>query len=481
MLEQVRREINQYDMLRLGDRVIAAVSGGADSVCLLSVLYALAPELSVSLRVVHVHHGLRGAEADRDEAYVKELCERFAVPFTGIHRDVSGYAGEHGLSVEEAGRILRYEALEEEAQRWEAECEGGAAIVQPEEDAVHSAGGQQFRPVRIAVAHHQEDNAETILHHLLRGSGLRGLSGIRPVQGRRIRPLLDVSREEILAYLKEQNISWCEDSTNQSEDYTRNRIRTRILPILKQQVNTRAEENILRAGRIFAQADAYLEAQAERVWARAGSGQEGVAAEIVLEVFRQQEEIIQTYLLRRMLDLAAPRQKNVTARHYAQLAALSAGPVGGQMNLPGGVRAVAGYRTLRLEHDRAEKEIPQQTDCAAGRDFHMQVFPREKEAEIPKNQYTKWFDYDKIKFGLSVRSRQEGDYLMLPDGRRKMIARYMIDEKIPREERERILLLTEGHHVLWVDGYRISEYYKSTNDTKAILRVPFDGGKNNGR
>ncbi|MDD3253629.1 MAG: tRNA lysidine(34) synthetase TilS [Lachnospiraceae bacterium] len=466
MLEQVRREINQYDMLRLGDRVIAAVSGGADSVCLLSVLHALAPELSVSLRVVHVHHGLRGAEADRDEAYVKELCERLAVPFTGIHRDVSGYAKAHNLSTEEAGRILRYEALEAEAERWEAE---------------EVAGGQQPRPVWIAVAHHQEDNAETILHHLLRGSGLRGLSGIRAVQGRRIRPLLDVSREEILAYLKEQNISWCEDSTNQSEDYTRNRIRTQILPVLKEQVNTRAEENILRAGRIFAQADAYLEAQAGRVWEKAGSGQEGVAAEIALEAFLQQEEIIQTYLLRRMLDLAAPHQKDVTARHYAQLTALSAGPVGGQMNLPGGVRAVVGYTALRLEQGRAVQELAQETGCADEKNFHMQVFPREKEAEIPKNQYTKWFDYDKIKVSLSVRSRQEGDYLMLPDGQRKMIARYMIDEKIPREERERILLLAEGHHVLWVVGYRISEYYKITNDTKAILQVTFDGGENHGR
>lgn len=472
MLKKIREYIRQQGMIQPGDRVIVAVSGGADSVCLLSVLCALAPELSVSLRALHVHHGLRGVEADRDEAYVKELCERLNVPFTSVRRDVAGYAKEHKLSTEEAGRVLRYEALETAAACWDAEISDTSSC---------DGGVRELCPAWIAVAHHQEDNAETILHHLLRGSGLRGLSGILPVQGRRIRPLLEVSREEILRYLQEQGLNWCEDSTNQSEDYTRNRIRSQLLPQMREQVNVRAVENILRASRIFAQADDYLERQAGKIWGEAGLVQmlpDGTQiAEISLDAFRQQEEIIQTYLLRQMLDLAAPQQKDITARHFAQLTALAGGTVGNRLDLPGSVRAVTGYDTLRIE----PKESRAESADIDGRILSMKCFSMEKGMEIPKNQYTKWFDYDKIKFELSVRSRQEGDYLMLSDGRKKTIARYMIDEKIPRDEREHIPLLAEGSHVLWVIGYRISEYYKITNNTKTILQVVFNGGESHGR
>lgn len=489
MLNQVREYMKQKDMLRPGDRVIAAVSGGADSVCLLSVLQALAPELSVSLRVLHVHHGLRGAEADRDEACVRNLCEAYELPFESVHCDVMAYAGERGLSTEEAGRILRYEALERAAQDWDRE--------QPTSAPEAGKEGQQARPAWIAVAHHQEDQAETILHHLLRGSGLRGLSGMRPVQGRRIRPLLTVSREEIRDYLRSRNLSWCEDSTNQLPDYTRNRIRTRLLPQMKETVNVRAVENILHAGEIFAEADDYLAAQAEKLWNEAGrvwkrDREQGAA--IALEVFCSQPSIIQTYLCRRMLELTAPGQKDITAKHYVQLRELAVKPVGSRADLPGGLYAETGYDELRIVHSGRSEENPagqcgcekQQKNPGSDKEdpkdhFTIRHFPRQNGEEIPKNQYTKWFDYDKIKGTLSARGRQAGDYITLADGRHKTIRRLLIDEKIPRQERDSLLLLAEGNHVLWVVGCRISEYYKITNDTTTILQVTFNGGENHGR
>ena len=246
MIMEIRSYMEAYKMLRPGDRVIAAVSGGADSVCLLWALQKIAPEFPAFLRVVHVHHGLRGAEADRDERFVEELCRKLGIPFQTVRCNAAEYARDHGMSTEEAGRVLRYEALEQAAECWEKET-----------------GAVSDCPVKIAVAHHREDSAETVLHNLLRGSGLRGLSGIRPVQGRLIRPLLSVSREEICAWLEAEGVSWCEDSTNQSEEYTRNVIRRRILPLMRETVNQRAEENILRAADIMAQADRYLEQQAE--------------------------------------------------------------------------------------------------------------------------------------------------------------------------------------------------------------------------
>ena len=469
MLKKVRDYMREHEMTAPGDAVIVALSGGADSVCLLTVLKQLAtPEFL--LRAVHVHHGIRGAEADRDEAFAQKLCESLSVPLCVAYCHVPAYAAEHGLSEEEAGRILRYQVLEKEAGKWEQELPAGSRV-------------------KIALAHHRDDNAETILHHLLRGSGLTGLAGIRPVQGRRIRPLLCVGREEIRAYLEAGHISWCEDSTNQSPDYTRNRIRSQVLPLLKTAVNEQAEEHILQAGQIIGQADAYLRQQAEEIWQEAVCGREEDLAAIPLTAFERQPEILKTYLIRHMLDQLHPGWKDIGSRHFTAIAELAGKPVGSRLDLPGGLMARTGYETLEIVR-KTEREVSVKTESGAdgeihGRqtvpELHMTVFSRQKDQEIPKNQYTKWFDYDKIKGTLSVRTRRTGDYLILPSGGSKTIARYMIDEKIPKEKREQILLLAEGSHVLWVVGFRISEYYKIEEHTENILQVTCDGGKDYGR
>lgn len=479
MLEKVRDYIKEYRMLQPGDRVIVALSGGADSVCLLSVLKELSEPsqsggpkregaleqedgLKLELKAVHVHHGLRGGEADRDGAFAGELCRRLGVPFTMVYRDVAGYAKQTGMSTEEAGRVLRYEALEAEADGWDAK--------------------------KIALAHHKDDNAETILHHLLRGSGLRGLGGIRPVQGQRIRPLLCVDREEIVAYLTERGLVWCEDSTNASEDYTRNRIRSQVMPLLKERVNERAVDHILQAGEVFAEADGYLERVADQVWQQAGSagnradtGESSGClfshAHIPLPVLSAQEPIIRTYLYRRMLALSGCGLRDVTFRHYRQMDALLLAGAGARCDLPGGLEAVRGYEDFSVRK-KGQRENPAQEQRE---NLHFEIFSRQNQAEIPKKQYTKWFDYDRIKGTLSVRNRQPGDYITLADGGRKTLHRYMIDEKIPRELRDGIPVLAEGNHVLWIVGYRIGEYYKITEDTKTILQVTADGGEEHGR
>ena len=447
MLKKVRDYMREHEMTAPGDAVIVALSGGADSVCLLTVLKQLTAPAFL-LRAVHVHHGIRGAEADRDEAFAQKLCESLSVPLCVAYCHVPAYAAEHGLSEEEAGRILRYQVLEKEAGKWEQELPAGSRV-------------------KIALAHHRDDNAETILHHLLRGSGLTGLAGIRPVQGRRIRPLLCVGREEIRAYLEAEHISWCEDSTNQSPDYTRNRIRSQVLPLLKTAVNEQAEE----------------------IWQEAVCGREEDLAAIPLTAFARQPEILKTYLIRHMLDQLHPGWKDIGSRHFTAIAELAGKPVGSRLDLPGGLMARTGYETLEIVR-KTEREVSVKTESGAdgeihGRqtvpELHMTVFSRQKDQEIPKNQYTKWFDYDKIKGTLSVRTRRTGDYLILPSGGSKTIARYMIDEKIPKEKREQILLLAEGSHVLWVVGFRISEYYKIEEHTENILQVTCDGGKDYGR
>ena len=500
--QKVLSFMKKNHMTDRGDSVLAAVSGGADSVCLLLLLHEMAAELGIKVFAFHMNHGIRGAEADRDERFVMELCERLNIPLTVAHEKVEEYAAERGLSGEEAGRILRYHHLGETAEKYQC--------------------------AKIAVAHHEDDDAETVLLNLFRGSGLAGLSGIRPVRENIIRPLLCVSRKEIEEYLNEQELSWCEDSTNKENDYTRNKIRNELLPWVTENINSRAAEHILAVSEFATQADAYFEMEAERILEEScskrreeakqptsqnvgeadgkesGTGQDLKVAEnamkmytkISTNLFDSQPEILKTYIIRRMVLNAAGKAKDITERHIRAVMKLT-GPGGGHsVNLPYGLQAVRGYETLKIVQGQErrsavessdpgqkwknegsfEKEIRLRTDLdetfrVGPASIRLHAIPRKKEPEIPKNQYTKWFDYDKINVGLSIRYRKNGDYLTLSGGGKKKLRRYMIDEKIPENERDRIPVLADGDHVLWVVGYRISDYYKITDETEHILEA----------
>ena len=467
MINKIEKFVKAYKMAEPGDRIIAAVSGGADSVCLLLILEHLGKEIPFSLRAVHVHHGLRGEEADRDAEFTRRLCEDMGIPIKILYGNVRELAAKEGYSQEEAGRLLRYQLLEQEAELWEQEDTG-------------KNGGGETAPVKIAAAHHGDDNTETILYHLFRGTGLLGLGGIRPVRGRIVRPLLCVGREDILAYLKERGQTFCLDSTNESDMYTRNRIRNEILPLICREVNARAGEHVRQAGERIRQADDFIRAMA-RKWLEQRLDTEEWDKDRACRIpddLLEEPEILQTYVLQCALGKFAGSGKDVTARHIENLRDLLMGPVGRRGSLPGGIRAEREYRFLRLtrfpENAGAgeEKKAPEAV---------FTVFPREKNCEFPKNQYTKWFDYDKIKHILSVRTRRTGDYITLAGGGKKSVKAYMIDEKIPASQRDSVFLLADENHILWIIGYRISEYYKIGPQTKTILEVQINGGEYHGR
>ena len=218
--KRFRKQLAECGLSLPGGRVVAAVSGGADSVCLLALLEELFSRGEIELRAVHIHHGLRGEEADRDARWVEELCRSMKVPCQIFYENVRDFAAVGKLSEEEAGRILRYRRLQEAAEAWE--------------------GQETGENVLIAAAHHQEDQAETILHNLCRGSGLKGMGGMEKKRGRLIRPLLEERRETILRWLEERGLTYCQDSTNASDHYTRNRIRGRLIPAIQNEVNEKA-------------------------------------------------------------------------------------------------------------------------------------------------------------------------------------------------------------------------------------------------
>ena len=501
-------------MVEPGDGVLIGLSGGADSVGLLLVLWKLREMFQISLRALHVHHGLRGAEADRDAAFSKELCERLEVPFYEFRIDAAKEARDRKCSVEEAGRLARYRLYEETARAWEKEMWSGATSANlskkssvknvvlceaksgsAKEVCTKKAGrrGQAALRVHVATAHHADDNAETILFNLFRGSGLTGLSGIASVRGRIIRPLLWAQRSEIQVWLRQQGQDWVEDSTNQESEYSRNWLRNELIPSVKEHLNAQAVRHIDQAGRRIRQADAYLEEVAEK-WLQEHAPDGKVDAGALAE----QAEIVQGYIVRCFFMKSGMPLRDVTETHIEAVRELVHQGTGKSVSLPHRFRAVNTYGMIEIIMNGQEKMpancaplpvlLPQKEDSQEqnfqtfqnNKLLQMHIFLCKNRDQFPKNKYAKWFDYDKIKGTLSLRHRQPGDYLTLPSGGRKTLKSWMIDEKIPRQEREKIWLLAEEKHILWIVGHRISAYYKITEQTTTILEVEFNGGKSSG-
>lgn len=440
--------IEKYRMIEAGSQAVAGVSGGADSVCLLFLLMEYQKRVPFSLRAVHVNHHLRGEEAVRDQEFTRRLCESLGVPLDLYDYDVPRMAETEHLSCEEAGREARRRAFYRTACRWE----------HPDQ-------------VRIALAHHENDQAETVLHNLVRGAGLAGLAGIRPVHrtgsGMYIRPLLCISREETENYLSQRGIPWVTDSTNEEEVYTRNKIRREILPALMQ-INSGAVKNIAAAAGRVLEAEDYLSELTQKAVEKY-TAKEGSVWILSRDLF-EEPMLLQKRVVKNVLEAAAGKKKDLSSAHMEAVLELAKGRTGASASLIYGLRAQQVYGDIHITRGEQEKK-----DLL---ELEFRVFPYENQ-QIPEKTYTKWFDYDKIKNGLAVRRRLPGDYLMISrDGGTKKLKDYFIDCKVPRRERDNVTLLADGSHVLWAVGYRISEYYKVTSQTKKVIKVQVKGENN---
>lgn len=478
---EVERFIRKHGMIEKGDVVIAGVSGGADSVCLLFVLFALQEEIGFRVKVCHVNHGMRGAEADADEEYVRRLCRELGVPCRFFHENVELIARKRKQSPEEAGRVVRREAF----------------LTMCRED-----GG-----TRIATAHHRDDNAETVLLNMARGTGLKGLGGIRPVSGRWIRPLLTLTRKQTERYLGARGISWCDDVTNSGDDYTRNRIRHNVLPILEEQVNRGTAGHLDELSHQAREIWDYLERGVDLAWekcvkdgqsTRAGGSHESKPGEIrALEIdkerFEQEMPAVRTQLLRRCLACVRGQERDIGTVHVSAVADLFGKQAGRKFDLPGGIQAERTYAGVRIRKKEETKGnfavplcIPGETVIPATGQRIVCRFVESADVSsaeaIPQKSYTKRFDYDIIKYSLSARTRQSGDYLVIDEkGSRQKLKSYFVNEKVPREERDRMLLIADGTHIIWVPGYRMSRAYHVNSRTEKILEIKITEEKGNGR
>ena len=470
--EKVFSYMEENSMAAPGHRIVAGVSGGADSVCLLFVLREYAGRIPLELAVVHVDHSLR-EDAGEDAEFVRGLCRQLGVPFYLRKVDVKAFADREKRSLEEAARILRYRIFQEVAKEFGAD--------------------------RIAVAHSANDRAETMLFHLFRGSGIKGLCAIPPRREQIIRPLLCLERNEIECYLAERGISYRTDSTNNEDSYTRNRIRHHILPVAEQEVSARAVAHMCRTADTLSELEEYLEQQTDMAKKNCVELLAVNSSQFTVNVerFGQLHIALRKRLLLALLKELVPGGKDISAVHVEDVLALFEKEGNHRIDLPFGIKAVRRYSVVFLER---EQESCKKTDCLlhqkidlpAGETLEpllfdlgsvgqveISVFFVKNGQKVPRNEYTKWLDCDKILESLVFRFRQTGDYLSLADGRggtiHKSLKDYMINEKIPREDRDRMPLLAEGKHVVWLTGYRISEYYKVNENTKRILQVKLIG------
>ncbi len=475
MTDAVYRWIVQEKLMENGDFVLAGISGGADSICLLLLLIELREKIEFSLSAVHVEHGIRGKESLQDAAFVEEFCKKCGVACRVRHVDAPAASIRAGIGLEEAARALRYECYREVAEQSGAER------------------------VKIALAHHADDNAETMLFHLVRGSGIRGLGGIRPRRRLSdgievVRPLLAATRSEIERYLLDRGQGFCEDETNWDTDYSRNWIRHEVLPRLKE-INSQAIAHMTRSAGMFLELSEYLEAEADQVASHVCRPAPG-GREIDQSLFFAYPALLQQEVVLRVLGEIAGSRKDLGSAHVGAVVRLAGLQVGRAVDLPYGMRADRTYEGVRirriLEAESAESgtyeiSLHQLRRAESGGEIKIVLpdgelrlrvldFPGEMD-EIPKKTYTKWLNYDKIKRSLQFRKRAGGEYLIIDgQGHRKRLKEYFIGEKIPREHRDDIWLLAEGAHVIWVVGERIGADYKIEQDTGKILEIQISGG-----
>lgn len=458
MLKERVLKFNEINKLfHKGDRIIVGVSGGKDSVCLLDVLDRCREEFGLSLLVVHINHCLRGKEADRDEAFVKALAEQRGLPFYSEKTDVREIASELKMTEEEAGRYIRYRIMQ------------------------HVCMEREYN--KIAVAHNQDDVAETVLFQMFRGSGPRGLSGIFPKREYIIRPILFAERSEIDQYVKQHHLAFCEDSTNCNEKYTRNKVRLRVFPYVEREINNKAKAHVARAAQKIALQYSYIDRQAKKEYMRIVNSDRGEYY-YDCEEFDRLDIVLKVEMIRLILKNFRDSVKDITEKHYKMIISLSGKEAGKQVMLPGSICVEKQYGCVRYKNYSTGGgstfhiacnlpfeevlEIRRERMCVC-----MDVIPREKlMKEIPRKDYTKWFDYDKIKNGICLRNPMEGDYFIMDSsGNRKRLSRYYIDEKIPVSERKQEIVLADGDHVIWAVPGRISNAYKVTEETKQVLVV----------
>ncbi len=468
--ENVARNLSDNCRVAEGSRILVGLSGGSDSVALLVSLLQLGPELNLDIGAAHLNHRLRGDEADRDETFVMDLCRRLDVPLA-VSKLPPGFLDRKGSDLEARARKARFEFLEDS----------------------RAEGGYDF----IALGHHRDDQAETLLLALIRGSGATGLAAMAPRRGRIIRPLLDLSREDLIDYLEELGVDYVTDSTNLVAHQTRNRIRLDLLPRIARDYNPGISEVLARTAQLLGDEDRYLQGLAGRAlhkYARyEGFGVEGMSRRVTLDrqAFDQPRALLRR-LVRLAYMLVRGTMRELTFDHVESLMDLKKIPGGWGMELPGGGRVFrrsdgvvfAAPGTWEYSaHEHAILQVPGKLVLPGpGLILQSRVLHPPHCARVVDSLLSEtppllvrhaFIDYNKVELPLHIRFWKPGDRMrpLGMSGHRK-IQDIFVDDKVSRTDRSRVpLVLDDDHRVLWLAGVRVAECAKLDGDTDRVLHL----------
>lgn len=459
VLQKVLETIRENNMIKKGERILAAVSGGADSVCMLHALNQLKSSLGFDIYCAHLNHGIRGEAADNDEKFVIELCGKLGIPVFTKKVDVIALAKEKKLTTEEAGRLARYTFFEELAKRYGIE--------------------------KTATAHNKNDNAETVLMRILRGTGIDGLKGVSYVRADGvIRPILSLSRAEVEDYCAENGLEYCTDASNFENDYTRNKIRNELIPYLEKEFNARTVDSLVRLAENARDDGKFLDNYAKRLYARLNNPlPKKDSVTLHIESLGLVERSIASRIIRLAADDAIDGVK-LEKIHIDDIFDLMTKQTGAALDLPQGLKVMVQYGWLLFEGPKDSLKLEDEklfTEIVLGKTYFVEslgksVSFRSEDAKSYKCKVNeKAISFDLLDGQmLFLRSRRDGDRMVcFSDGRTKKIKNILIDEKIPRKDRDRIPLLCTGSEVLAIVGGRISEKYRVTNETERILVIEY--------
>jgi len=455
LLQQVQQTIQDYQMLERGHTVLVAVSGGADSMVMLHTLWQLRELLALQLFVAHLNHQMR-PNCIEDARFVETTAHHLSIRCICETSDVPTYQRQHKLSPEDAARRVRYAFLR--------------------------ATATQVGADRIAVGHTADDQAETVLLHLLRGAGLRGLCGIPPVRGPLIRPLMRVSRAEILNYAQTHRLLFRADPSNDQRQYTRNRLRLDLLPALRQHYNPRLAQALCRTAQLLADDEAALQAVAHQHLLSARLATTQGCMQLKIKALTSLPLALQRRLLREALTEVMGDLQGVTSIHIAAILALLRLEAGTKwLGMPHGVVVERRYDVLLIHRltpaaaPHVDMSLPVPGVCrveALGVTIVSDQLPHHAMAgPFPSGDVT-WLDAERVGQDVRVRTRRSGDRLQpLGSVYAKKLKAFLIDAKIPRSMRDRLPLVVTSTGIAWVAGVRPAEWAKVTSATRAILRL----------
>ena len=473
--ERIKNTIVHNGLIEKGEHIVIGLSGGPDSVCLFHVLHRLKEELDIRLHVVHINHGLRPGAADEDQRYAEALCAEYGVPCQSLFFEVNRIAKEQGTSSEDAGRQVRYRSFFEAAERIASET--GCTV-------------------KIAVAQNMNDQAETVLMRIIRGTGTEGLCGIEYLREEKgkgviIRPLLDVSRAEIEAYCRENSLTPRIDLTNLEPIYTRNKIRLELLPYIGEQFNPNIAAALNRLSKIAKEDKEYFGRKVDEMIAEHAVIRDRARASFPLDLLSGELPAIRHRIIMRMFE-AIGLSKDITAFHLEQAdhilderrtSAVTDFSAGYAMGIS--YDFVDFYKKMEREVHAFEyainlegiTEIPELNTRIRVRILGKQDWENlAGKGKIFKNGGACRLSLDKVEAGGQpvLRTRRQGDYIV-PLGMqgRKKLQDYFVDEKYSREERDRIPILCIGSEVIWITGGRISENYKIDDNTERIIILEY--------